>query len=373
MTYEEAKLFIRNLKNYEELFSQETLIECLSKQDIKDWTQKKNVDINYYRGQYDKYPQIKDKHLDYVFHEIHEKGLSATACYQTQCYTFLIPCDAQLKEDKFFLDCIHAEMPELKYFNFKCYHLDRLDTLIFLETNLQINGHNASLYIPINKLLDRDIDAIIQKHTEYHKEYYNPIKAGRSWNQTKEQLQEWQDLSLDVLNQPIVKSLFEILKNPNYKCELTIDDFRALMNGGISAMRESIEEREKKKVKIFHVVNDFQKKVKEEYIEFKRIMIKETTKNPDFSFMKNFEIYTKMNLFMFFCDQEPLELWDTLTMVTTGRFEITDEELIQFLQIDYILEILYNFETDYDSECHTDTWNNICFMIEEYIDEYMRD
>lgn len=372
MTYEEAKLFIINFKNYEETFSKETLQKCLEFEHVDYWTKKQNVDINDYRGQYNKYPRIQDKHLDYVFKEIHEKGLSATACYQTTCYTFLIPNQYQSKEDKFFLNCIHTEMPELKNFNFKCYHFDRLDTLIFLETDLQINGHNVSLYIPIHALLNKDVDAIIERHTKYHKDYYNPLKAGHSWNQTKEQLQEWQNISLDVLNQPIVKALFAVLKELNCKYEITLEDLKALMNGGISAMRENIESREKKRVQLFHIVRKLQKNIREEYALFKNAYIEEVKKDATYILNNNFELYTKMNLYMFFCDQTPLDLWDTLTMVTTGRFEITDEELIKFLQIDNILEALYNFEVSYDSEIHTDTWNNICFMIEEYIEEYVR-
>lgn len=372
MTYEEAKLFIRTFKNYEETFSKETLEKCLLRQDITNWTIKKDVDINHYRGEYNKYPKIQDKHLAIISKTIYERGISYTGYYEAPCETYLIPDNYQTKESDFFLDCIHTEMPELKYFNFKCYHFDRLDTVIFLETSLQINTHNISLYIPIDKLIERNIEKIVEYHTKYHTEYYNPLKAGRSWNQNKEKLQEWQDISLDVLNQPIVKNLFEILKNPDCKDGLIIDDFRALMNGGINAMRNSIEEREKKKVKIFHIVREFQKKVNEEYISFKNKCIKETIKNPEFSFMKNFEIYTKMNLFIFFCNQESLELWKYIEGIQEGRHNITEDELLHFLQLDEILETLYRFETEYDSEIHTDTWDNICFMIEEYIDEYER-
>lgn len=156
------------------------------------------------------------------------------------------------------------------------------------------------------------------------------------------------------------------------KNEVTIDDFRKLIEGGIGAMRENIEKREKKKVQIFHTVNEFQKKTKEEYISFKNKCKKETIKNPEFSFMKNFEIYTKMNLFMFFCEQEPLELWKHLEMIQEGSHNITEDELLHFIQLDNVLEVLYQFEVEYDSEVHTDTWDNICFMIEEYIDEYER-
>jgi hypothetical protein len=376
MTYEEAKLFIFNFKNYEETFSKTTLEQCLSRQDIRNWTIKKEVDINHYRGEYDKYPKIQDKHFAIISRSIYEKGIEYTGYYQAPCETYLIPNNYQTKESGFFLDCIHTEMPELKHFNFQCYHFDRLNTLIFLETDLQINSHNIPLYIPIDKLIERNIEKIVEYHTKYHVEYYNPLKAGKSWSVTKEQLQEWQNISLDVLNQSIVKNLFEILKNPekykNIDNALTIDDFRALMEGGITAMRESIEAREQKKIKIFHIVREFQKKVNEEYISFKNKCIKETIKDPEFSFMRNFEIYTKMNLFMFFCNQESLELWKYIEGIQEGSHNITEDELLHFLQLDEILETLYRFETEYDSEIHTDTWDNICFMIEEYIDEYER-
>ena len=167
-------------------------------------------------------------------------------------------------------------------------------------------------------------------------------------------------------------STTNVLKNPDFNNELIIDDFRALMEGGITAMRESIEAREQKKIKIFHIVREFQKKVNEEYISFKNKCIKETIKDPEFSFMRNFEIYTKMNLFMFFCNQESLELWKYIEGIQEGSHNITEDELLHFLQLDEILETLYRFETEYDSEIHTDTWDNICFMIEEYIDEYER-
>lgn len=373
MTYEEAKLFIMNFKNYEQTFSKETLEKCLEFEHVDYWTKKENVDIDYYRGQYNKFPIIQDKHWDYASKEICEKGLSATACYRTLCYTFLIPDQYQLKEDKFFLNCIHTEMPELKKFNFKCYHFDRLNTLIFLETDLQINGHNISLYIPIDRLIERNIEKIVEYHIKYHTEYYDPLKAGHSWNQTKEKLQEWQDISLDVLNQPIVKELFKVLKNPDCKNEVTIEDLQILMINGIGAMRENIEKREKKENIMFDIIKSFQNRVKQEYEVFQNNIFSKIKEDVKMSFHYNFKIYTIMNLFLFFSQQESLELWDSLTMITTGRFKITDEELKQFLQVENILEKLYDFEVSYDSECHTDTWNNICFMIEEYIDEYLRD
>ena len=374
MTYEEAKIFIKNFKNYEESFSTETLIECLKSENIDDWTKKHNVDIDYYQGQYDEYPKIQDNHMDYVFKEIRQDGISATACYRTNCYTFLIPCEYQLKEGSFLLKCIHTEIPELNQFNFKCHHFDRLNTLIFLETDVKINGNNISLYIPIDALLKRDVDTIVSTHTEYHTSYYNPNSSG--WRhlgeEREEKITEWQNLSLSVIDQPIVKTFFSILKNPNCKNEVTIEDLQILMINGIGAMRENIEKREKKENIIFDIIKSFQNRVKQEYEVFQNNIFSKIKEDVKMSFHYNFKIYTIMNLFLFFCQQEALELWDSLTMITTGRFKITDEELKQFLQVENILEKLYKFEVSYDSECHTDTWNNICFMIEEYIDEHVR-
>lgn len=372
MTYEEAKLFIRNFKNYEESFSTETLRECLKSEKIDDWTKKHNVDINYYQGQYDNYPRIQDNHIDYVFKEIRQDGLSATACYRTNCYTFLIPCEYQLKEGSFLLKCIHTEIPELNQFNFKCYHFDRLNTLIFLETDVKINGNNISLYIPIDALLKRDVDTIVSTHTEYHKSYYNPTSSG--WRhlgeEREEKITEWQNLSLSVIDQPIVKTFLSILKYPN--CQLEIDDFEVLLKGGIDAMRVYIDKKQKKKANLLIIINKFQNKVKEEYMDFKNKCIEKTIKNPDYSFIHNIEIYTKMNLYMFFCNQGPLELWESLKMIQDGIHNISELELLKFLELDNILEYLYNFEIEHDSEIHTDTWDNICFMIEEFINECLR-
>ena len=167
-------------------------------------------------------------------------------------------------------------------------------------------------------------------------------------------------------------STTNVLKNPDFNNELIIDDFRALMKGGISAMRENIEKRKEKENIIFDIIKSFQNRVKQEYEVFQNNIFSKIKEDVKMSFHYNFKIYTIMNLFLFFSQQEALELWDSLTMITTGRFKITDEELKQFLQVENILEKLYEFEVSYDSECHTDTWNNICFMIEEYIDEYLR-
>lgn len=370
MTYAEAKLFIRNFKNYEKTFSKKTLEKCLEFEHVDYWTKKVNVDINDYRGQYNEYPKIQDKHFDYVSKEIHEKGLSATAYYRTQCYTFLIPDNYQIKEDKFFLNCIHTEMPGLKEFNFKCYHFDRLDTLIFLETDLQINRHNISLYIPINALLNKDVDTIIDRHTKYHKDYYDPLKAGRSWNQTKEQLQEWQNISLDVLNQPIVKALFKVLKNSDCKHEITREDLQMLMNGGIGAMRENIEKRQKEGSIIFSLTNNLQEKVEAEWKNFKKNFFELVVKDYTNAEKYNFEFYTKKNLYEFFCNQESSDLWELFESIQDGK-NITKTEIMNFINLDHILENLYQFELEYDVEIHTDTYDNILFMIGDFISDFI--
>lgn len=142
--------------------------------------------------------------------------------------------------------------------------------------------------------------------------------------------------------------------------ELITNDFINLMNGGISAMRQGIEERK-------NLIVEFQTRVKEEYINFKKEML---LKSKEQIFMDNIKIYTIQNLFLFFCNNNPSELWNFMSLNCLGTdLEIKDTELIEFFKIDNILHKLYNFEITYDSENHTDTWENICKMISEFIDE----
>lgn len=372
MTYEEAKLFIRNFTNYEESFSTETLRECLKSEKIDDWTKKHNVDINYYQGQYDNYPRIQDNHIDYVFKNIRQDGLSATACYRTNSYTFLLPCEHQLKEGNFLLKCIHTEIPELNQFNFKCYHFDRLNTLIFLETDVKINGNNTSLYIPIDALLKRDVDTIVSTHTEYHKSYYNPNST--EWRhlgkKREKKITEWQNLSLSVIDQPIVKTFLSILKYLN--CQLEIDDFEVLLKAGIGAMREYIYEKQKKKANLLNILNQTQEKIKKEWELFEKDHTCSVIENPKISIQDNLKVYTKMNLYMFFCNQGPLELWESLKIIQDRIHNISELQLLKFLELDNILECLYNFKIKYDSEFHTDTRHNIIYMIEEFINEELK-
>lgn len=142
--------------------------------------------------------------------------------------------------------------------------------------------------------------------------------------------------------------------------ELITNDFINLMNGGISAMRQGIEER-----KILIV--EFQTRVKEEYINFKKEML---LKSKEQIFMDNIKIYTIQNLFLFFCNHNSSELWDFMSLNCLGTdLEIKEEEIIEFFKTENILHKLYDFEINYDAESHTDTWENICQMISEFIYE----
>lgn len=142
--------------------------------------------------------------------------------------------------------------------------------------------------------------------------------------------------------------------------ELITNDLRNLMNGGISAMRQGIEERT-------NLIVEFQSRVNDEYINFEKEML---LKSKEQIFRNNTEIYTKMNLFLFFHNQKPFELWNFIILNCQGTdLEIKEEEIIEFFKIENILHKLYDFEINYDAESHTDTWENICQMISEFIYE----
>ena len=142
--------------------------------------------------------------------------------------------------------------------------------------------------------------------------------------------------------------------------ELITNDFINLMNGGISAMRQGIEERT-------ILIVEFQSRVNDEYTNFEKEMLLKPKKQ---IFMDYIKIYIIRNLFSFFHDLKPSELWNVMSLNCLGTdLEIKDTELIEFFKIDNILHKLYNFEITYDSESHTDTSENICKMISEFIYE----
>lgn len=142
--------------------------------------------------------------------------------------------------------------------------------------------------------------------------------------------------------------------------ELIVNDFINLMNGGISAMRQGIEE-------IKNLIVEFQSRVNDEYTNFEKEMLLKPKKQ---IFMDYIKIYTIRNLFLFFHDLKPSELWNVMSLNCLGTdLEIKEEEIIKFFKIDNILHKLYNFEITYDSESHTDTSENICKMISEFIYE----
>lgn len=61
---------------------------------------------------------------------------------------------------------------EISYFTkeskFKTYRGEE----IYLETDIELNGHFQCLYIPIKAILNKDWSLIEKRHTDYHKEYY---------------------------------------------------------------------------------------------------------------------------------------------------------------------------------------------------------
>lgn len=142
--------------------------------------------------------------------------------------------------------------------------------------------------------------------------------------------------------------------------ELITNDFKNLMNGGISAMRQGIEERT-------NLIVEFQSRVNDEYINFEKEML---LKSKEQILMEYIKTYTIKNLYLFFHNLNPSELWNVMSLNCLGTdLEIKDTELIEFFKIDNILHKFYNFEITYDSESHTDTSENICKMISEFIDE----
>lgn len=220
MTEELAKVYIRNWKNIEAFFEKETLEKVLSNFDLRGFATFEDVPVNN-TGRYNFC--IKQGYICYT-----PKPVS---CYVTEysnhdgggwerrvsrlCYSFIVPNQYQLREKELLTMALQQEFPYLKKYITAVYHMDsgctrpqieehiknssccRADNYFGGEIYIKVHPDFGSIYVPFVALKEHNPDIIIQRHTTYHKAYYNG--AGREEAKAK---------SLSVLDTPEAKMLF---------------------------------------------------------------------------------------------------------------------------------------------------------------------
>jgi hypothetical protein len=81
---------------------------------------------------------------------------------------YRVPDNYQLHEKDLLRDCILLVNPNLANYPMSIYHLDRPTDDIYVKCD---NG--KSLYVPVKAITEKNFSLVVDRHTTYHKSYYN--------------------------------------------------------------------------------------------------------------------------------------------------------------------------------------------------------
>ena len=167
MTLQEAKMFVRNAKNFIEAFGEELFERAVANYDIKDFSTHKYVprdDVydRYYasRG----YPVLCDRTV-WTFEEFKGEWKREVRKLARE---YRVPCGYQCHEKDLLKDCILLVNPNMANYTMNIYHLDRLTDDIYVKCE---NG--KSLYVPIQAIINKDYSLVEHRMNTYWPSYYN--------------------------------------------------------------------------------------------------------------------------------------------------------------------------------------------------------
>lgn len=167
MTLAEAKMFVRNYKNFIEVFGEEIFEKAVEKYDIKDFSTPTYVvrDEGLDRYYADRgYPVICDK----TWWEFEEWKGEWMKKVRKLAREYRVPCNYQLHEKDLLSDCILLINPNMANYKMSIYHLDRPTDDIYV-----VCDNDKSLYVPVKAITEKNYSLVVDRHTTYHKGYYN--------------------------------------------------------------------------------------------------------------------------------------------------------------------------------------------------------
>ena len=240
MTLQEAKMFVRNAKNFIEVFDEELFERAIANYDIEDFSTFEYVirdggQDNYYAKM--GYPVLCDK-TSWTFKEYKGEWVREVRHLARE---YRIPCRYQLHEKDLLKDCILLVNPNLANYHMDIYHLDRPTDDIYVKCD---NG--KSLYVPIKAITEKNFSLVVDRHATYHKGYYNTSDR-----------KEYLDAALATLETETAKALqktieedepytYEPIKNePNIRRRTIRVSFDVVLDG----TEEAIENKVKKNLK----------------------------------------------------------------------------------------------------------------------------
>ena len=167
MTLAEAKMFVRNAKNFIEVFGEELFERAAANYDIKDFSTFEYVvrdggTDNYYARM--GYPVLCDR-TSHPFKEYKGEWMREVTKLARE---YRVPDHYQLHEKDLLRDCILLVNPNMANYHMDIYHLDRPTDDIYVKCE---NG--KSLYVPVKAITERKFSLVEDRHTTYHKGYYN--------------------------------------------------------------------------------------------------------------------------------------------------------------------------------------------------------
>lgn len=203
MDIEKARLFVSNFKNYEAIFPEEVLTTALLNFRVTDFATFKAIEVQHSRYYEERYPRYSKEHLEYFSDYITKNGEVYEARIQKLAYSYIVPNPYQLNEKELLETCLVLTIPEIDKFKWDMYHLNSYEdnkTHKIIYSDIYLKTAEGSLYCPIEALVNYDKEAIIERHTSYHKGYYNTSDR-----------KKYLDKSLSVLDTLEVELLFYVL------------------------------------------------------------------------------------------------------------------------------------------------------------------
>jgi hypothetical protein len=240
MTLQEAKLFIRNYKNFIEVFGEDIFEIALANYDVTDFSTHKYVPLNEGRDAYYEkmgYPVLIDNTIWHFkeYNGIWEREVTKPA------KQYRVPDDYQLREKDLLKDCIILVNPNMANYEMSIYHLDKPTDDIYIKCD-----DSRSLYVPVKAIVEKNFNLVIDRHTTYHKGYYNTIDR-----------KEYLDAALATLETETAKALRKTIEeNAPYTRKIIEDKpkvlsrtIRVSFDVVLDGTDEAIQEKVKKKLK----------------------------------------------------------------------------------------------------------------------------
>ena len=234
MTLQEAKMFVKNSNNFIEMFGEELFERAIANYDVNDFSTHQYVPRDEGLDRYYArlgYPVLCDR-TTWTFKEYKGEWEREVRKLARE---YRVPDTYQLHEKDLLKDCILLANPNMANYQMRIYHLDGAKE-IYIKCD-----DNKSLYVPIKAIVEKDFSIVVNRHTTYHKGYYDTPDR-----------KQYLDAALATLETETAKALCKtieegevyeckVIKNePQYKSRTIRISFDVVMDGTDEAIQKKV-------------------------------------------------------------------------------------------------------------------------------------